>query len=608
MVKSRASVRALTFGVSAMLFAACGGTPATTAPTLAPGVTSPPLTLPPAEGAKPGGTITILTDGTKFQDVDPQRIYTGEDLAFFGGTMMRALTAYKFSPDGVEGTSLVPDLATDLGTPTENGKVWSFTLRDGVKWQDGTDMTCEDIKYGVSRVFANDIIVNGPTYAIQYLDIPANPVKDDPATEEPEKNSEFLSAYYGPYNGTGQDLYDKAVTCDGKTITFRLNGPHGDFNYTTTLGFSPVPKAADTGESFGTAPGNYVPSSGPYMVDSYTTGNGGKMILVRNPNWSKDSDDYRGAYPDRWEVHFGIDAKIIDARIMGSTGADATAIQYGLVQPENLDTIFESPQKANADFEGRAISGFDPYSSYYWVNSNKVPNVKIRQAMAVAIDREAVHLNIGGEFAGVVGDGFIKPNIGQDYAPTGFWDSYFGQPVPEAGDLALAKKLIADSGEAAPSLTYNFRDSEVAQRSAAIIIDSLGKAGFTVTAAPLTRGEYYGVVFDPKKAGDFGSSGWGADWPNASTVIAPLFTLKGGFDLAQLDDPDYNAAVDAAIAELDRAKQAKMWQDLNKEAVEQVYGIPTFFGLSQTIAGNGVGNVYRWAAYGSWPYGQMYVK
>ena len=608
MVKSRAWLRALAFGVSATVLAACGGTPATTAPggTGTPVATNP-LTLPPAEGAKPGGTITILTDGTKFQDVDPQRIYTGEDLAFFGGTMMRALTAYKFSPDGNEGTTLVPDLATDLGKATDNGKTWSFTLKDGLKWQDGSELTCADVKYGVSRVFANDIIVNGPTYAVQYLDIPGNPVKDDPATKEPEKNSEFLSAYYGPYNKTGQDLYDKAVVCDGKTITFHLNGPHGDFNYTTTLGFSPVPAKADTGETFGTvAP--YVPSSGPYMVDSYTTGNGGKMILVRNPNWSKDTDDYRGAYPDRWEVHFGISPKVIDARIMGSSGDDKNAIQYGLIQPENLDTIFSDPQTARPEFEGRAISGFDPYSSYYWVNSTKVPNVKIRQAMAVAIDREAIKLNIGGDFAGIIGDGFIKPNIGQDYAPTGFWDTYFGQKIPDAGDLELAKKLIADSGEPAPSLVYNFRNSETAARSAAIVIDSLGKAGFKITPAPLERGDYYGVVFDPKKAGDFGASGWGADWPNASTVIAPLFTLKGGFDLAQLDDPTYNAAVDAAIAELDRAKQAKMWQDLNKTAVENVYGIPTFFGLSQTIAGTGVGNTYRWAAYGSWPYGQMYVK
>ena len=77
--------------------------------------------------------------------------------------------------------------------------------------------------------------------------------------------------------------------------------------------------------------------------------------------------------------------------------------------------------------------------------------------------------------------------------------------------------------------------------------------------------------------------------------------------VAQLDDPAVNAAVDAANAELDRAKQASMWQAINKQSAEEMWHIPTFFGLSQTIAGTKVGPVYRWSAYGSWPYGEMYV-
>ncbi len=81
--------------------------------------------------------------------------------------------------------------------------------------------------------------------------------------------------------------------CDGKTITYHLKQPIADFNYTVTLGFSPVPKqAADTGET-------YTPiSSGPYMIDSYTTGNGGKMVLVRNPNWARPAT-YATAPPTR---------------------------------------------------------------------------------------------------------------------------------------------------------------------------------------------------------------------------------------------------------------------------------------------------------------------
>jgi peptide/nickel transport system substrate-binding protein len=587
MVRSKGRLlRLYALGVATALALAACGTPASPQGTGGSGG--------PSAGPTAGGTIYVLTQAEQWDQIDPQRAYTGEDLAFFGGTIYRGLVAYKFSEDPIEGVSLVPDLATDTGTPNDDATEWAFTLRDGVTWQTGDPVTCEDVKYGVSRTFATDVINQGPTYAIAYLDIP---LEADGQT----------STYKGPYTKEGQDAYDQAVTCDGNTITFHLNKPVPDFNYATTLGMFPVPEAADTGETYG-QPGNLPVSNGPYQVKSYETGNGGKFILERNPEWNPDSDDYRGAYPDTWEVDFGIDPAVIDQRIMASSGNDAFAIQYGNVQPNNLATIFADTETPNPDFAGRAASGFDPYSRYYWIDVNKVPNVKIRQAMAVALDREAIRLNIGGAFAGEFADGVIKPNIGQDYAETGLWTDLLGQEIPDNGDPEYAKQLIEESGEAAPSLTVDFADTPTNGRSAAIIIDSLGKAGITVTANPIEAGQYYSVVFDPEKAHEMGFGGWGADWPNASTVIPPLFTQKGGWDLSKLDDPDLNASVEEAQVETDRAKQATMWQALNKQAAEQMWVIPTFFGLSQTIAGDGVGNTYRWPAYGSWPYGVMYVK
>jgi len=574
-------LRALTAGVAAALVLAACGTSTTT-----PGGSGQSAG---ASGGTKGGTIFILSQAEQWDQVDPQRVYTGEDLAFFGATIYRSLVAYKYSADPVEGTSLVPDLATDLGTHNADATEWSFTLRDGATFQDGSPVTCEDVKYGVSRTFATDVINQGPTYQIAYLDIPTD--KDG------------SSSYKGPYKKTGQDLYDKAVTCDGNKITFKLNKPVPDFNYTTTLGFSPVPKDADTGETYGDNP----VSSGPYQIDSYATGNGGKMILVRNPNWNPASDDYRKALPDRWEVDFGIDPKVMDQRLMQSTGDDAFAIQYGNVQPENLATIFTDPKTTAPQFAGRATSDYDPYSLYIWINVQKVKNVKIRQAMGVALDRQALRLNAGGAFAGDLADGVIKPNIGQDYAPTGLWTDLLGQAVPDNGDPDFAKKLIQESGEAAPTVQYDYPQTPTNDKSAAIIKTSLEKAGFTVKPNPIEPGVYYSVVFDPEKAGEFGSGGWGADWPNASTVIPPLFTQKGGWDLSEVDDPDYNAQVEEAQTELDRAAQAKKWQDLNKLAMQQMFVIPTRFGLTQTIAGNKVQPTYQWPAYGSWPYAEMYV-
>ena len=261
-------LRAVTIGVVAtMALGACGGSTATSAPaataapavTPAPGATAaPPTAEPTPVGPAKGGTIYVLTQNEQWNQVDPQRAYTGEDMAFFSATIYRSLTAYKLSADATEGTSLTPDLATDLGTATDGGKTWAFTLRDGVSFQDGSPITCADIAYGVSRTFATDVINQGPTYAIAYLDIPSD--------------ADGSSSYKGPYKGTGQDLYDKAVTCspDGKTITFHLNKPIADFNYTVTLGFSPVPKAADTGETYGTSaavPGLLGPVQGRQLHD-----------------------------------------------------------------------------------------------------------------------------------------------------------------------------------------------------------------------------------------------------------------------------------------------------------------------------------------------------
>jgi len=544
----------------------------------------------------------MLKNATDFDYYDPQRVYTGEDLAFFGATTMRSLVAYKYSADPAEGTTLVPDMATDTGTANADATEWSFTMRDGLSWQDGSPVKCEDIKYGVSRTFATDVINGGPTYAIAYLDIP--------------KSDDGSSQYPGPYKATPdqQALFDAAVQCAGNTITFKLGQTVADFNYTTTLGFGAVPNPVDhpgidTGENY---VGDAVWSDGPYKISSYSPGEGGSLVLERNASWASASDDYRGAYPDKWVINFGLDLKLIDQRLIQSTGDDAFAIDYAAIQPENLTSIFSDSHTALPQYRERAFSDFDPYTLYYWINVPKVPNLKIRQAMAAALDRDAIRLNLGGEFIGDFADGAIKPNIGQDYTPTNFWDSALGQPVPSKGDPELAKSLIAQSGEAAPSLTYDYSQTPVNDKNAAIVQQSLEAAGFTVKINPIEPAHYYSTIFDNDLKHDFGTGGWGADWPNASTVIPPVFTQEGGWDLSNVDDSsgvaDWNAKVKDAQATIDRGAQSAKWQALNKAAVEQVWIIPSFFELAQNMGGTNVGGLYRWAAYGSWPYAQLYVK
>jgi peptide/nickel transport system substrate-binding protein len=593
--------RVLALGVtSALVLAACGGQ----TPSAAPGTPTGTGGVEPtqATGPQKGGTIYLLTRNANFTDIDPQRIYTGEDLAFFGATIMRSLVSYIYSPDEVEGNTLTPDLATDIGQVSDDGLTWTFTLRDGLTWEDGSELKCEDVAYGVSRAYATDIMGGGPTYQIQYLDIPFN--------------EDGSSQYPGPYTATAeqQALFDEAVSCDGKTITFKMSKPNGLFNYATTLGMSPVPNptdhpGVDIGEGYGISNDSKPLSNGPYRVEDYTTGEGGSLTLVRNENWSEATDPIRKAYPDRWVVQLGLDPKLVDSRLLDPSGEDEFALSREDVQPENLPTVFSDPLTPAADFATRAAAQLDPYTLYYWIDVNKVPIKEHRQAISVAMSREAIRTAVGGDFVGDFATGAIKPNLGADYADTGLYTGLYGKPIPPDGDPAFAEELIAQSGEPMPELTWNFAESDVSQLHFAALQESLARAGITVNPGSLPPGDYYNIVFDPdnEQTGQFGNTGWGPDFPNATTVIAPLYTDVGGWNLSQVHDAEFEAAIADANATLDRQEQALKWQALDKQAVENAWIIPTFFGYSQNLSGGKVGPIYRWPAYGSWPYAIMYV-
>jgi len=133
--------------ISALLVSACGGSS--------------------SEGT--GGTVTYLTHAEKFLHLDPQRNYTGQDLAFSVTYLTRSLVSYN-TAEGAAGTELIADLATDIGTPSEDLTSWSFTLRDGISFEDGSPITCAEVAYGVSRSYVADL-TDGPAFAEQFLDI-----------------------------------------------------------------------------------------------------------------------------------------------------------------------------------------------------------------------------------------------------------------------------------------------------------------------------------------------------------------------------------------------------------------------------------------------------
>lgn len=553
--------------------------------------------------ANAGGTITYLTNSEQWTHADPQRNYTGMHIAWFGSYLQRTLTAYDRA-EGAAGSAVVPDLATDTGRASNDNKTWEFTLRDGSTFEDGSPITCEDIKYGVSRTFATDVITDGPGYAISMLDIPSA--------------EDGTSVYKGPYATEGNDTaaFDKAIVCsnDNKTITFNLKRAVGDFNYTTTyLSFGPVPKAADNGDQYDLNP----VSSGPYKIESYKAKD--SMVLVRNENWNKDSDPLRAtrANPDKIVVKFGVAEEVRDQLFL--TNSDPNAMSLDALLPTNLPTVFADDGSVLPEWEGRAINVYDPYVRFAFVNVKKLNCLPVRQAIYYAKDFNGLITLAGGQaFNGDPADGVIKPLMGLDYKKTTGYEDIGTSP-----NIEKAKALMEQAKTECPDLyarvtdknrgiVYDIADSETNKKAAAIWIDSLAQAGMVIKFNFIEAGSYYSVVMDPTKQNDLSAAGWAPDWANASTVIPELFTTAGGFNLTQnADDPAYaefEKLSNAALVEPDRKKQGEQWAALNQYVMDQMWVIPGTFSKTQEIWGSGLGGVFFWEPQGAPSFGDIYIK
>jgi len=544
-----------------------------------------------------GGTLYFITHNDSFAHLDPARIYTGQDIAFVNSYIYRALTNYKSVP-GKAGNSLVADLATNTGVPSNMAKTWKFTLRSGVKWEDGSAITCEDLKYSASRSFANDVLTDGPTYFVTSLDIPT--LEDG------------SSAYKGPYKKTGQALFDKAVSCSGNTITYKLKNSFADFNYFMSYpAASPVKAKKDSGDKYDLAP----MSSGPYKIASYKIGD--QLELVRNPNWSKASDPIRTPYPDNVVVRFGLaedvrDSIMLEDQIPNTVNLDA-------LQPANNRAFFADPTKAT-----QRLNVVSPYVTYYALNVSPghLDCLDIRKAIFFATNIQGlIDLAGGSEFYGTPGDSPVSPALALDYKKT--TGNIHDPNYKVTGNPTYAKTFVDAASKSCPTLAeratnpdkgliYDYPTSASGAKGFIIVQDALKAAGIYIKANPIPGALYYPTVQNPTKQNDISRSGWAPDWANASTVIPELFMKGHGFNLTQAHfDPAYPAfakKVNAALAETNRAKQGQMWQELSQTAMDQYWIFRTVFAKTQLDWGSKVGGVFYWQPQGTFGFGSLYVK
>ena len=493
-----------------------------------------------APGQK-GGTLYVLNLGPH-NGLDPQQSYVGADLEFASRVYARSLVTYSVGDDA----KLIPDLATDTGQMSDGGKTWKFTLVDTAKWQDGQKVTCDDVRYGISRTFATDVISNGPTYILNFLDVPSD--------------ADGSSAYKGPYTGTGQDLYDKAATCDGNTLTLRFKKPWADFNYAVAslAAYSPVRKDKDKGDKslFD------VFSNGPYQLEgTFDPNKGGSW--VRNPNWDEKTDPVRKAMPDKIVDVEGIQSEQIYQRLLADGGEDKNAITIVTAPPSMLPQIAANPTAA-----ARTTNPAAPFVDYVQPNvtSEAMKDPKVRQAFAMATNRDAYVTANGGKQVMTPSYSVCNPELAcasKDFNPFG---------APTAGDPVAAKKVLQDAGKTLPlNITVVYRKTATRDASFAALKQTWDQAGFNVTLEGITDRYYRTISSSAQKSKDAFFASWGADWPSGSTVLPPLF--DGRINLTESSsNQDYgwynsdavNAAIDAAYLIPDTAAREKAWGDIDQ--------------------------------------------
>src|SRR5581483_6877655 len=196
-----------------------------------------------------GGTLNI-GDAGDVDYVDPARSYYAFSWDFHQLINRTMLTF----PDGTGANAIVPtgDIATGPATAKQGNTVWTYHLKSGIKFQDGTPVTSQTIKYSIERVFATDVINGGPTYFITFL----CPGGTDKTGACPN--------YLGPYkNKSGLSTVS---TPNAHTITFHLNQPFAEWNYVMTLlDTSPVEQSVDQNpKTGGNNYNNNVQATGPY--------------------------------------------------------------------------------------------------------------------------------------------------------------------------------------------------------------------------------------------------------------------------------------------------------------------------------------------------------
>ncbi len=519
------------------------------------------LAVQPSGAGHRGGRLVVEGSGSE-GSIDPSYMawagtIAGLSIAYDG------LVGYA-RRGGSEGTRIVPNLAVSLPADTAGGTRYTFRLRPGLRYSDGTLVRASDFRRAFERRFLSE------------LPWPAPLVGVDTCTSRPRSC----------------DLTRGIRTDDeAGTIVFRLRRaqPASQFLAGLTVMW-PIPRGTPDRDQ-GTRP---IPSTGPYTVESYVPGRA--LTFVRNPHFRMWSPVARpDGYPDEIEVR-------LDGSAVG-----VAAIEHGL-DVASAPTERRDEVRALADFRARHASqvrvGLGQHTVLLFLNTAHAPfdDVRVRQALNYAIDRGAVSEAYGGfEFAlptcqpsppGTVGFRRYCPYTASP-SRTGEW---------KAPDLPRARRLVAASGTRGMTVTVWTLETQPGRllwengvTGAVHALEQLGYRASIGRARDLD--DWAARVGDRRTRGvQAGVIGW-YDISRAASSVLTAFRCVGA------DPPNYSffcdRRIDARIRQAlevqgtDPAAAVELWARIERDIVDLAPWVPLFTPGHALLVSERVGNVQQ---------------
>lgn len=519
----------------------------------------------------------------KFDSTDPGDTYMAAGNNFIR-LYSRMLMTYCSEP-GDAGTKACPDLAEAPGKASDGNKTWTYKIKKGVKYEDGTEVKAEDIKYAVARTFDRGVLRNGPSYFTQMLD---------------------AGKYKGPFKEKDLDKFTGIETPDDYTLVFKLKEAFPEFNELVMFSgqTSPVPAKKDKGAKYK----NHPISTGPYKWDgNYKAGKGGK--LVKNDQWDAKSDENRSQLADSVSLTEGMKQEEIDQQLLsGDLHVDVAGT--GVLETARQEILTDPQKKKNAD---------NPYAGFHWfvpINTEVVPNIDCRKAIIYAADRDAMWRAYGGEVGGEIAHSITPPDIPGRQAQD---DLYPAKPGYK-GDVKKAKDALKKCGK--PNgfpVNLQYRSDRPKEKLVAEALEeSLGKAGIKVSVKGVPTAQHNNETWgSPKYQKDhklaMGTYGWAPDWPTGYGFLQPVTDGKaivptGNANAANLKNKEVDKLWAEVVTESDKAKREKIYADIDRKVLEEAAILPNVYAKSLLYRPETLSNVYFHKGLSSYDYANLGVS